>query len=176
MDDIPHIFSATRYVGFNDGMLWDPPANEQELIAPYEANAKAWADGHAYCFTIEDKGSKNFIGRISIRPKEDSTWNFGFWTHPEKQNHGYMTEAVSALMKFGFEELGALRITACHAVWNRASEAVLKKTGMQFIEYIPKGFQKHGKWVPENLLAISKQEWESNHAQHSTPRGCRLSP
>lgn len=162
MDDIPHILSATRYAGFNDGMLWDPPVNEQELIAPYEANVKAWASDHAYCLTIEEKDSKEFIGRISIRPKEGSTWDFGFWTHPEKQNRGYMTEAVSALMKFGFEKLEASEITACHAIWNKASEAVLKKVGMRFIEYVPKGFQKNGTWIDENLLGITRKAWESN--------------
>jgi [ribosomal protein S5]-alanine N-acetyltransferase len=152
-------------------MLWYPPANEQELIAPYETNVRAWASDYAYCFTIEEKESNEFIGRISIRPKEGSTWDFGFWTHPEKQNRGYMTEAVSALMRFGFEDLGASRITACHAVWNRASQAVLRKAGMQFIEYIPEGFEKNGNWVPENLLCITRKEWESNQAEHSTTRG-----
>ncbi len=161
LDDIPHIMSATRYPGFNDGMLWDPPGNEAELIPPYEANIKAWADDHTYCFTIEELNTKAFIGRISIRPKEGTTWNFGFWTHPEKQNQGFMTEAVLAMMQFGFRMLGASKITACHAVWNRASEAVLKKSGMEFVEHISEGFQKNGQWVPENLLAITREKWLS---------------
>ncbi len=136
-----------------------PLANERELIAPFEANSAAWASDQAYCFTIEDKEAKAFVGRISIRRQEGPVWDFGFWTHPEKQNRGCMTEAVAALIQFGFEALGASEIVACHAVWNRASEAVLKKAGMEFVEHIPEGFQKNGEWVAENRLAITREEW-----------------
>ncbi len=169
LDDIPHIMSATRYPGFNDGMVWEPPANAEELIAPFEANTKAWADDHAYSFTIEEKNSKTFIGRISIRPKGEFIWNFGFWTHPEKQNQGFMTEAVFAVMQFGFEQLGASKITACYAVWNRASEAVLKKAGMEFVEHIPEGFQKNGQWVPQNLFDITREKWLSQERLPTAP-------
>ena len=54
--DIPFIFSATRYKGFNDGMLWDAPKNEAELIATYEDGVtKAWYERQSYGFTICDK-------------------------------------------------------------------------------------------------------------------------
>lgn len=161
-DDIPHIFSATRYPGFNDGMLWDPPATEEELIAPHEANVKAWAEDRGYTFSIEKMDSKEFIGRIAIRRQKGTVWNFGFWTHPEKQNQGFMTEAATALMAFGFEELGASQITACHALWNKPSETVLKKLRMRFLETIAEGYQKNGEWVVENLLGITREEWELN--------------
>lgn len=169
LEDIPHIFSASRYKGFNDGMRWNPPASEDELIAPYENNVQAWQECSAYCFTIEHKPDQAFLGRIAIRSgNESDVWDLGFFTHPEQQKKGYMTEAVSALMKFGFEELGALKITACHAIWNKASESVLKKVGMRFIEYVPEGFQKNGTWVDENLLGITREEWESNKSLDST--------
>jgi len=52
-EDIPFVFSATRFDGFNDGMLWDPPEKEEELEKPLEDGRKAWEDGQAYNFTIE---------------------------------------------------------------------------------------------------------------------------
>lgn len=159
LDDIPHIFKAAQYPGFTDGMLWEPPASEDELVAPYENNVKAWTEDLAYCFTIETKEPVDFVGRISIRKKEEGLWDLGFWTHPEQQNKGYMSEAVRAVMEFGFRELHATRIIACHALWNTQSEKVLKKNGMTFIEYIPEGFQKKGEWIEENLLGISRDEW-----------------
>jgi RimJ/RimL family protein N-acetyltransferase len=48
---------------------------------------------------------------------------------------------------------------ACHALWNKQSETVLKKNGMSFIEYIPEGFKKKGEWIEENLLGITQSEW-----------------
>ena len=69
-----------------------------------------------------------------------------------------MTESVKAIL-VGFETLGAEKIEAYHALWNDQSERVLKRVGMEFIEYIPQGFMKKGKWVEENKLAITKEEW-----------------
>ena len=43
---------------------------------------------------------------MSIRKeKEEDVWNIGFWTHPSQQGKGYMSEAVEALIRFGFEQL-----------------------------------------------------------------------
>ncbi len=162
LTDIPHVFSATRHPGFNDGMVWNPPRDESELIEPYESALRTWRNGEHYGFTIEGKAAEEFIGRISIRREsKDGVWNIGFFTHPEHQGRGYMTEAGHAVVRFGFSELAAQRIEARHALWNRASETVLSRLGMHFVEALPEGFMKNGEWVPENKLAITREDWES---------------
>jgi [ribosomal protein S5]-alanine N-acetyltransferase len=161
LDDIPFVYSATHYKGFNDGMLWDKPESPEELIKPHEDLIKAWEEDLSYSFSIIKKSDQLLTGRISIRKtSEGNTWNIGFWTHPQHQNQGYMSEATSAIIKFGFSTLGAEKIIACHALWNKASEKVLKKNGMVFLEYLEKGFQKNGEWVEENLLEIKKADWK----------------
>jgi [ribosomal protein S5]-alanine N-acetyltransferase len=164
-EDIPFIFSATRVAGFNDGMLWEAPVAMDELYNPPKENLLAWEAGIAFAFTITALNSKILIGRIGIRKNEQmNVWNLGFWTHPEHQRHGYMTESAQALIKFGFDQLGAIRIEASHALWNKGSQRVLEKTGMKFMEYVPKGFQKRRQWVEENKMGITKEEWLSiNH-------------
>jgi [ribosomal protein S5]-alanine N-acetyltransferase len=78
-DDIPHIFSATRIVGFNDGMLWEPPANTDELYEPLRENLLAWEAGKAFAFTITAIRSKILLGRIGIRRSEQTNvWSIGF--------------------------------------------------------------------------------------------------
>lgn len=125
-----------------------------------------WAGGElniTYCFTIETKDPVEFVGRISIRKKEKSDlWDLGFWTHPEQQKKGFMSEAVRSVLEFGFQELHAAKVVACHAVWNKQSERVLKKNGMTMIRNIPKGFQKKGIWIEENMLGITRDEWEES--------------
>lgn len=158
--DLPSIFAATRYEGFNDGMLWEAPEKEEELLEPHRRLVESRQRGEAYHFTLEDKSLHTFIGRISIR-KEDKAglWSLGFFTHPEYQGQGYMSEAVAAVLSFGFKQLGAERIEACYALWNKGSEKVLKRNGMTFDRYIEKGFKKKGEWVAENLLGIDASEW-----------------
>lgn len=160
--DIPHVFSATRFQGFNDGMLWEPPQSIEELNEHFKRSLQAWDSGSAYTFTIESAKNSAFIGRISLTKGEtEGVWNLGFWTHPEHQRQGYMTEAAQVIVEFGFTVLDADRIEAYHALWNTGSEKVLKNVGMKFLRYIPQGFQKHGKWVDENLLTIEREAWKA---------------
>lgn len=162
LGDIPEIFEATKYPGFNDGMGWDAPNSPEELIKPYYNAIKAWEEGKAYVFSIEQFESSKLLGRISIRQtKEIGRWNVGFWTHPKHQNKGIMTKALSRVLSFGFDHLDAIVIEAYHALWNVGSEMVLKKNRMKFIKYVKKGFKKKGEWVEENLLAIERSEWEN---------------
>ena len=143
-------------------MHWEPPEKEEELLKPYENNVNAWAEDRAYCFTIENKATKAFIGRVSIRKQEEEcTWDLGFWTHPEQQGNGYMTEVVRGIIDFGFGELKALKVVACHTTWNQASERVLRNNGMSFIRFIPEAFKKNGKWMEENLQGITVEEWKT---------------
>ncbi len=81
-----------------------------------------------------------------------------------------MSEVLTAIIHLGFGSLGATRIEACHALWNKASERILCKAGLRLIRHVPKGFKKNGEWVEENLLSITRMEWEehaSNNATHS---------
>jgi len=158
--DFPHIFSATRYEGFNDGMLWEPPETEVELIKPLEAGITRWEEGSAYGFTIEEKETNEFLGRISIRKtKEADRWNIGFWTHPKHQGRGIMTAAVSAILKFGFTQFNVKTIEAYYATWNKGSEKVLHRNGLHFVKFIEQGFFKNGKWTAENMVEINREDW-----------------
>ncbi len=158
-EDIPYVFSATRFSGFNDGMLWEPPETIEELKVTYQKNILRWEEGSVYSFTIEDKNNAAFIGRIGLYSEmEADIWSVGFWTHPDKQNLGFASEALKAIVDLAFSQLGALRVDGCHALWNIASKRVLEKAGMTFVRHIPEGFKKDGKWVSENLLSVHKNQ------------------
>ncbi len=160
VEDMPHIFSASQHTGFNEGMAWDPPKHIDELEAPYQAHLQAWEEGKGYAFVIESKKTQDFLGRISIRQtKETSVWSVGFWTHPNFQNRGVMTEALAMVLDFGFATLEAEKIEAAYALWNQASEKVLLRNGFHFIKRIEEGFQKRGEWVAENLVSIDRKAW-----------------
>ena len=171
--DIPHVFSATRVQGFNDGMLWDPPATVEELQTPLMRSQQSWRNGEAFTFSIDRKQAGVFVGRISIRPTDRTdTWNIGFWIHPRHQGNGLMTEAAQAVLNFGFTVLGASAIEACHATWNAASRRVLERIGMKEVGYIEKGYQKSGAWVPEYRMRIERQD----HASALALPGTLLQP
>ncbi|MEM9984385.1 MAG: GNAT family N-acetyltransferase [Bacteroidota bacterium] len=159
-ESIPFTFSATRFSGFNEGMPWEAPKNLDEMEAPFQQTLAAWNKGEGYSFMIADRSTQELRGRISIRKTDRaSVWNIGFWTHPEHQGKGIMTEAVARILQFGFQELDATRIEAAHATWNQASRKVLMSNKFQFSYHIEQGFLKRGKWVGEDLLAIDRKDW-----------------
>lgn len=160
-EDLPFVFDATRYEGFNDGMLWEPPASIEELRPNLQSSADDWVNEGDYSFSIWSVNlPAQFIGRISIRKTEmDKVYNIGYWTHPAHQGNGFMTEAVEAILAFGFNKLEAIEIVAEYATWNEASGRVLEKVGMNRIAYIEEGFKKKGVWISEYRMSITRSQW-----------------
>jgi len=56
----------------------------------------------------------------------------GYWLSPSLWRRGITTEAATAVLSFGFDQLGLSRITSGHAEDNPASGKVLRKLG--FVE------------------------------------------
>jgi [ribosomal protein S5]-alanine N-acetyltransferase len=159
--EISFVYSATQYRGFNDGMVWEPPKKKEELLESLKSNIEAWENGQTYTFTVIDKETMKLLGRIAIRKTNiENVWKVGFWTHPESQKKGIMTEALNGILKFGFEQLSATQIGATHALWNTGSEKVLTRNGLCFESYEEKGFFKNGKWIPANFLVIDVENWK----------------
>jgi ribosomal-protein-alanine N-acetyltransferase len=164
-EDIPHVFSASRFPGFNDGMVWEAPHTIEELEAPHRKSILKWKRGEAYTFTIEAKDTAVFIGRIGLRAEtEANVWSVGFWTHPDKQGHGFASEALRAIVDLAFSQLDAVSVEGCHALWNVASRRVFEKAGMTFSRHVPEGFRKNGSWVPEDCFSTDRNQWMKHRA------------
>lgn len=172
-EDIPHVWSATRAPGFNDGMAWDPPLNWAELEPPLHRARCNWRQSLAWSFTIESRVGRDaapgaFLGRCGIRPEPaPGAWSIGYWIHPDRQRLGFATEAAAALLGFGFLQLAARWIEASHAPWNAASGRVLETIGMQDVGVNPRGFLKGGVRVPARCWRIAAGDWR---AAVSVPR------
>lgn len=154
------VWTASRIAGFTDGMLWDPPQTKQEIEAHRMGVIERWKNGEDYGFSVCLKDTNECIGRIAMRltDKKD-VWNVGFWMHPDFQGKGYMKESLLRMVDWAFTELGAVAIETAHAVWNTASEGLIKRCGFAHVRHNPQGFQKHGQWVEEEEYVLKKEDW-----------------
>ncbi len=87
----------------------------------------------SYIFGIILKKSDRLIGVISL-DKVDWTHcfsNIGYWLGQDHWNKGYMTEAASLIVDFGFKRLGLFRIEAVTFEENLQSGKVLAKCGFK---------------------------------------------
>lgn len=83
------------------------------------------------------KSDKSFIGRCNlsiIRDREDEV-HIGYRLKPEVWGKGFATEACKRLMTYGFEELNLETIYGITHPDNWASQRVLLKSGMKFLNY-----------------------------------------
>ncbi len=85
----------------------------------------------SYAFAIELKATGELIGGIGLTPD----WRFdraeaGYWLGQDYWGRGLASEALAALLRFGFGELKLNKIYATHIASNPASGRVMLKNGM----------------------------------------------
>lgn len=95
-------------------------------------------------------------------------WNFdpgfhcaeiGYELHPADQGQGIMTEALSAVLAFGFNELGLHRIEANPLADNAASRGLLFKLGFTFEGNLRQRVYFRGRFRDQYYFGFLKEEW-----------------
>ena len=71
-----------------------------------------------------------------------------------------MTEAVTAVLRFGFEEIGFHRIEAIVAPGNIASANLLRKVGFREEGFLLERFFEDGRFIDDWFFAILKPDFD----------------
>lgn len=135
------------------------------LLIPYPytlEDAKQWVERNVRLARQESPEELNFaievngkavggIGLAHIVPGHKA--EIGYWLGEEYWGRGIMTEAVKLLTQYALDELGLVRVYAGVFVWNKASQAVLKKAGFQLEGMHTKGIRKDGEFVDDYTYA-----------------------
>lgn len=124
-------------------ILNNPIYSENTINIPFpysKDNARFWLglaeegfkNENHYIFSIRLNEDKEFVGAIGLGiDKTSNKAELGYWIGEKYWNRGYATEAVQAIIKFGFENLNLKRIFASVFDFNPASGQVLVKSGME---------------------------------------------
>ena len=86
--------------------------------------------------------------------KENRSAEVGYSLSRDYWNQGIMTEALRAVIRFGFEELRLNRIEAQHELDNPASGQVMRHVGMQYEGTLRQRIKNKGRFVDVALYAI----------------------
>ena len=111
-------------------------------------------------FAIELKESKKCIGGIDLRlmPEHEKS-GFGYVLNRKYWNKGYMTEALSAVLKLCFERLKLNRVEASYYVGNEGSGKVMMKCGMEFEGIGKQEVKNKGVFQDTVRYGITKKQW-----------------
>jgi RimJ/RimL family protein N-acetyltransferase len=112
-----------------------------------------------YVFSILRTADNIVIGMCGVHPERG--WEIGYWLGKAYWGTGYATEAVTSLVAFGFEELGAERLAAEWFHDNAASGRVLEKLG-----FIPRGetmsnCAARGHRVAAHVVALDRDAYKT---------------
>ncbi|WP_341705603.1 GNAT family protein [Ferrovibrio sp.] len=140
------------------------PALDRALVARFIAARVAEAERPGlrdWIFCVEEIGLGRGIGmvRLSIASPEHRQGNIGFSLDGRLRGQGYASEAMRALLGYGFGNLGLHRITALADTENARSHAVLEKLGFRREGSLRENFFVRGQWRDSDLFALLGSEW-----------------
>jgi RimJ/RimL family protein N-acetyltransferase len=120
-----------------------------------------WPQGRGLTLAITRRSEPDeLLGSVSLRRfSRDRRAELGYWLGADAWGNGYATEAATALVDFGFREMGLLRIYAQVLAGNVASCRVLEKLGM-VSEGIRRQHIRKGKTLHDVMLyGMLRDEW-----------------
>jgi len=109
----------------------------------------AWTRHEAATLAITEP-EVGLVGAITLRielPQRRA--ELGYWVGVPYWGRGYATEAVRAMIAYGFDKLSLQRIYAYHFVRNPASGRVMAKAGMEHEGILRRHFYRWG--IPEDV-------------------------
>ncbi len=159
-------WSQLRRVNMSYLKPWEPTWNIHELERSYFVKRvrffeKLSINDEAYSFLIFEKPKLKLIGEININNVQRGvvqSCSVGYWISEDKMGLGLMSEAISLIKKFTFDELELHRIEAACLQKNQRSLNTLKKNNFN-IEGVAKKYLKiNGKWQDHILLSCINEK------------------
>ena len=130
--------------------------------------------GETAAFAVTLAGEGALIGGVRLRIEtEHARGELGFWVARSRWGRGYATEAVRALLEYGFSVLGLHRIHATHFSRNPASGRVMEKCGMVHEAHLRGHLRKWGVYEDVELWGILRGEWRERCRDPAIPE-CRM--
>ena len=105
------------------------PRTEQDVEEFIERVLQGWDAGSMLTWAITLKPDGRVMGMIDVRLESHA--NIGYVLAREYWNHGYMTEALRAVVQWAMRQPEIFRLWAVCDVENQASARVMEKAGME---------------------------------------------
>ena len=147
-EDIDAEMMFANWAGDKDAtefLEWPAHANVDVTKSVISVWCSKYGDPTFYQWIIEEKEIKEPIGSISVIHSDFDAFEIGFVIAKSHWDQGYATEALEAVKKYLFEEVGVSLLWAKHDVDNPRAGRVMAKAGFRFKEMRPHGgFDQRG--------------------------------
>lgn len=143
-------------------MVWVPHKTFKHTVGFLKYVQKTYRQGEPESWAVTIKSSGKMIGTCGFY-KVDPRHSFAELAYAISRDYwgrGLMTEAVKAVLDFGFRKLKLNRISANAMPENIGSINVMKKNGMKYEGTLRELLMAKGKFRTVKLYSILKKEWK----------------
>jgi ribosomal-protein-alanine N-acetyltransferase len=142
-------------------LTWSPHPDLQHTKDYLTYIGQRYRTGDFYDWAIEDAESHRMIGTCGFTRFDfaSDAAEIGYVLHPDYRGRGLATEAVRAVMAFGFDELSLHRISARYMVENERSRRLMERVGMTFEGVSREAEKIKGQYRSIGRCAILKHEY-----------------
>lgn len=158
-DEVFHYFSKDEVTKYYD---LDTFTDVDEAIQLIENWEKRFTNNEGIRWGIATKYENKIIGSCGYHnwEKEHFKVEVGFEVTPGFWQKGVMTEVLSHVIQYGFEEMRLFRIEALYDPENTASKKTLEKAGFIYEGTLRKSSFEKGRFCDAAICSILKSEYK----------------
>ncbi|MDT8914843.1 GNAT family protein [Amycolatopsis sp. PS_44_ISF1] len=164
-DDLDALNSIQSRADVTRYLYWSPrsQAESAAALAKRVHSSTISQDGQMLAVAVELAATGRLIGDLNLEylSAEHRQGEIGFVFHPDHHGRGLALEAVTELLRLGFEDLGLHRIVGRCDSRNTASQALMERLGMRQEAHLRENEVVKGGWTDELVYAVLEDEWKT---------------
>ncbi len=162
MQHIIHYLDSDKIYSENTANMPYPYKEADAEFLIHEVVDKGFENETDFVFAIRNKENGLIMGLIGIHhwDKANQKAEIGYWLGKEFWNKGYVTEAMTEVLAFGFKVLNLNKMFANFFPHNPASGRVMEKSGMKQEAVLKQEIYKNGKFLDFVRYSILKEDFK----------------
>ena len=168
MDELDDFYRILTSPGVQEGTLSFPPDIDLEWARTrLEEGITKMQEGQCAYFHIhlrDGNGCKGVVGNIGLDLNErHRRGHLGYMIEERHRGKGYATEALIAMVEYGFDEVQLHRFCASTWTWNEASSKLLSRVGFTQEGRSREHLCKDGEYIDADewgMLATDPRPWK----------------
>lgn len=163
LSDLPSLLNYVNNPKISDQIFNIPyPYLEEDAVFRMNFVLQGFKNRERYVFAITRKDEDELIGEIGLHlDKSNNHAQFGYWLGEPFWGKGIVTEALQAILKFGFTQLGLHKIYATHYPDNPASGKVMIANGMIREAELKEHYLINGEYRSVVQYRLTRNEFEA---------------
>ena len=159
-DDAKILFSIRSHKDVSKYMDCAIPKNITDTAHRIEGYTKSFQDKSGITWVIIEKSTNTQIGDFGIWriDQQNSRGEIGYVLHPDSWGKGYMTEALSTIIRFGFDNINLHSYEANVNTENSNSKALLLKFGFKLEARFRENFYYDGQFLDSEIYCLLKSD------------------